>query len=220
MRRIGRAGRRARPYLRRRRGPVIALVTVLAAAALVTWTSVLVNASGPARGRTCPPPLAGPAPGQSLPSDALDGVAPIAPASVRVRVLNAGGQRGQANLVAAQLGDLGFTEATPPDNDPFHPEGDMQCTGQVRFGAAGEAGASTVALILPCAELVRDGRTDDTVDVAVGTAFGDLNPVRAARDALDQLSEPAAESTDAAAGSGSPPTVDPAVLAEARGRSC
>ncbi len=220
MRRTGTLGRRTRPYQRRRRGPVLALVTVLAAAALVTWTAVLVNASGPDRGRTCPSPAAGASPGQSLPAGALNGVAPIPPASVKVRVLNAGGQRGQANLVAAQFGDLGFAEAAPPDNDPFFPNGDMECSGQVRFGPAGEAGASTVALVLPCAELVRDTRTDDTVDISVGTAFGDLNPVRAARDALDQLSSPAGGSGDAAAAPGPPPAVDPGVLADARARTC
>jgi LytR cell envelope-related transcriptional attenuator len=220
MRTIAPMTRRPRPYQRRRRIPVIALVTVLAAAALVAWTAVLVNASGPARGRTCPVPAAGPVPGQSLPADALNGVAPVPPAAVKVRVLNAGGQRGQANLVAAQFGDLGFAEAAPPDNDPLYPGGDMECTGQVRFGPAGEAGASTVALVLPCAELVRDTRTDDTVDVSVGTAFGDLNPVRAARDALDQLSSPSGGSGDAAAAPGPPPTVDPGVLAQARGRGC
>jgi hypothetical protein len=77
-----------------------------------------------------------------------------------------------------------------------------------------------VALILPCAELVRDARTDDTVDVSVGTAFGDLNPVRAARDALEQLSGPSGGSADGGTAPGPPPTVDPGVLAEARGRSC
>ena len=210
---------RTRPYQRRRRGPVIAVVTVLAAAALVTWTAVLVNASGPARGRSCPTPAAGPVAGQVLPAGALNGVAPIPPGSVKVRVLNAGGQRGQANLVAAQFGDLGFAEAAPPDNDPYFPDGDMECTGQVRFGPAGESGASTIALVLPCAELVRDSRADDTVDVSVGTAFGDLNPVRAARDALDQLAGPAGGG-DTGAAPGPPPTVDPGLLAEVRGRSC
>ena len=209
-----------RPYQRRRRAPLIAVVTVLAAAALVTWTAVLVNASGPDRGRTCPTPASGPVPGQVLPPGALNGVAPIPPAAVKVRVLNAGGQRGQANLVAAQFDDLKFTEAAPPANDPYFPNGDMECSGQVRFGPAGEGAASTVALILPCAELVRDTRPDDTVDVAVGTAFGDLNPVRAAQEALDQLSDPAGGSADGSAAPGPPPTVDPAVLAEARGRTC
>jgi hypothetical protein len=219
MRTMERTARRGRPYQRRRRAPVIALVAVLAAAALVTWTAVLVNASGPARGRTCPAPATGQLPGRALPADALNGVAPIPAGSVRVRVLNAGGQRGQANLVAAQLGDLGFAEAAPPENDPLFPDGDMECSGQVRFGPAGEGAASTVALVLPCAELVRDdARTDDTVDVSVGTAFGELNPVRAARNALEQLSGPSGDSGGAAGGS--PPTVDPTVLAAARSQTC
>ena len=34
----------------------------------------------------------------------------------------------------------------------------MECIGQLRFGTAGEAAASTLALVLPCVELVRDGR--------------------------------------------------------------
>ena len=89
--------------------------------------------------------------------------------------------------MAAQLGDLGFAEAAPPDNDPLYPDGDMECVGQLRFGPAGQGAASTLALVMPCAELVRDDRPDDTVDVAVGTGFSDVNPPRAVRDALDQL---------------------------------
>ena len=176
----------------------------------------------------CPPPAAGPVPGEVLPAGALANVAPVPPSAVKVRVLNAGGQRGQANLVAAQLGDFGFAQAAPPTNDPLYPDGDMVCTGQLRFGQAGQGAASTVALLVPCAELVRDERADDTVDVAVGTAFGDVNPGRAVRDVLDQL---------AASGSGPPapatptppratrpppatPVVDAATLAAAREATC
>lgn len=215
------SAQRPRTYQRRRRGPVVSVVAVLAVAAVATWTTVLLNASGPAGLATCPAPVSGPPPGESLTSDALDAVAPVPPGTAQVRVLNAGGQRGQANLVAAQLGDLGFTEAAPPDNDPFFPDGDMECTGQIRFGPAGEGAASTVALVLPCAELVRDGRTDGTVDVAVGTAFGDLSPPRPVLDVLDQLSAPAG-GTDGAGDTGPtpPPTVDPAVLTKARESTC
>ena len=222
------APRRIRPYRRRRRGPVVVLVALLAAAAAATWIMVLVNNSGSAGTASCPVPVAGPPPGESVPSDALAAVAPAPPASVRVRVLNAGGQRGQANLVAAQLGDLGFAEAAPPDNDPYFPNGDMECVGQVRFGTVGEPAAGTVALVLPCAELVRDSRQDDTVDVSVGTAFGDINPARPIRDVLDQLAAPAG-GTDGA-GNADPnapdpapaaaPAVDPSVLAEARDATC
>jgi hypothetical protein len=217
---------RNRPYQRRRRGPLLVVVAVLAVAATATWTTVLVNASGASGASSCP--VVQPPPGEVLASDALDAVAPVPPAAVRVRVLNAGGQRGEANLVAAQLGDLGFAEAAPPDNDPFYPQEDMECVGQLRFGPAGEGAASTLAFVIPCMELVRDGRQDDSVDVAIGTAFGDLNPGRAARDALDQLMEPgggtdgsanadpnAAESAPASA-----PSVDPALLEEARDATC
>ncbi|OLT15488.1 hypothetical protein BJF78_02120 [Pseudonocardia sp. CNS-139] len=221
------AARRSRPYQRRRRGPVLVLVAFLAVVAVATWTTVFVNAGGPSGAASCP--VAEPAPGEVLDSGALDEVPPVAPASVRVRVLNAGGQRGQANLVAAQLGDLGFGEAAPPDNDPFYPREDMECFGQLRFGPAGEAAAGTLALVLPCAELVRDARADDTVDVAVGTGFGDLNPSRAQRDVLDELANPgggsdgAANADPNAAEAPPPPTspvIDPDLLAEARGTAC
>jgi LytR cell envelope-related transcriptional attenuator len=220
------ASTRNRPYQRRRRGPLLALVAVLAVAAGVTWTGVLLGAAGPSGASSCPAPQ--PPPGEALASDALTQVAPIPPAAVRARVLNAGGQRGQANLVAAQLGDLGFAEAAPPTNDPFYPQEDMECMGQLRFGPAGERAASTLTLVIPCMELVRDGRQDDSVDVAIGTAFGDLHPGRPARDALDQLTNPGGGSdgsanadpnaVDLAPAPG--PAVDPTLLEEARNASC
>lgn len=208
-----------RPYERRRRGPVIALVAVLATIAVITWTSVLVNAAGPSRGRECPPPASGSVPGQALAPDTLDATTPLPASAVKIRVLNAGGQRGQANLVAAQLGDLGFGEAAAPTNDPYYPDGDMDCTGQIRFGPAGESGASTVALVLPCAQLIRDDRTDDAIDVAVGTEFGDVKPGTAVRDALDQLageSSGSGGSTDTTNAPAQAHSVDPEVLAQAR----
>lgn len=219
-------GLRNRPYVRRRKGPVLTVVGVLAVVAVITWTTVLVGVGGAAGSGSCPSSTAGPAPDEPLAAGALDTVSPAVPATVRVTVLNAGGQRGQANLVAAQFAELGFAQAAPPDNDPLFPDGDMDCVGQVRFGAAGDAAASTVALVLPCAELVRDGRADDSVDVAVGTKFGDLNPVKAARDALEQLADPGAgggTNVDPATGEDLPPTAptaDPATLKAAQEASC
>ncbi|WP_300009193.1 envelope integrity protein Cei [Pseudonocardia sp.] len=204
------------PLRRRRRGPLVAVVSVLAVAAVVTWTVVLTNASGPSGPQSCPESAVG-SPGESLDAEALDAVAPAPPGQAPVRVLNASGQRGQANLVAAQLGDLGFAAAGDPDNDPFFPDGDMECVGQIRFGAAGEGAASTVALVLPCAELVRDGRAEPTVDVSVGTAFGDVNPPRPVRDVLESLGAPS-PADDGATGEPMPP--DPTTLAEARGAAC
>ena len=218
---------RNRPYQRRRRGPVLLVVAVLAVAVAVTWTTVLIKTGGATGVAACPSPAAGPVPGEVLPASALANVAPVPPPAVKVRVLNAGGQRGQANLVAAQLGDFGFPQAAPPTNDPLYPDGDMVCTGQLRFGQAGLGAASTVALLVPCAELVRDGRADDTVDVAVGTAFSDVNPGRAVRDALDQLGASGGTTgsgnADPAAGnapSPAAPVIDASTLAAAREATC
>jgi hypothetical protein len=215
---------RTRPYQRRRRGPVLVVVSVLAVLAIATWSVVLVNAGGAASATSCPVP--DPPAGEVLPTGALDEVPPAPPGAVQVHVLNAGGQRGQASLVAAQLGDLGFSVAGT-GNDPLFPDEDMECYGQLRFGAAGEAGASALTLVMPCAELVRDSRPDAGVDISVGTGFGDFNPGRAARDALDQLTEPgggtdgaANADPNAAEAAPAPPTVDPELVEEARDASC
>ncbi|MCE3553885.1 envelope integrity protein Cei [Pseudonocardia sp. RS11V-5] len=203
-----------RPYRRRRPRPVAITVGALAVAALVTWTIVFVNSSADSGLAACNAPASGSA-GSVLDADALASAAPTPPANVRATVLNAGGQRGQANLVAAQLGDLGFGEARQPDNDSLYPTGNLDCHGQLRFGQSGQGAAATLQLVLPCLELVQDERGDDSVDVAVGTAFTDVNPVRAVRDALEQLGAPGSGET----GEGqqvATPQLDPQVLAEAR----
>ncbi|WP_232663372.1 envelope integrity protein Cei [Pseudonocardia sp. TRM90224] len=218
---------RNRPYQRRRKGPIIVTVSVLAAIALATWTTVLVSGSSAAGAAACPAAAQGPGPGEVLAGDALNGTQPVAPSSVRVRVSNGGGQRGQALLVAAQLAELGFGEYAEAINDPFYPDGEMECVAQLRFGASGSAGASTLSLLLPCAELVRDGRGDDTVDVAIGTAFGDLNPSRPVRQVLEQLAAPAAGNDGAGNAdpqggdpAAQPAAVDPAALEKAREGRC
>lgn len=212
-----------RPYERRRHRPILGLTAVLAVLAVVTWAVVLSTTGVRARS-TCPSPPTGTDPGTVLDIGALDGVAPAPVDTIRVRVLNAGGQRGQANLVAAQLNDLGFTEAAPPANDPFHPDGEMECIGQLRFGPSGESAAATLALVLPCTEPVRDRRADAGVDVVVGTGFRDVDPPRAVRDLLDELANPGA-ATDPDDETGAPSTspvtpVDPDVLQAARASSC
>lgn len=180
--------------------------------------------------RVVPLPADGSSIGDVLDSDALDETPPIPAPAAGLRVFNAGGQRGQANLVAAQLKEWGFTEVAPPDNDPRFPGGDMECIGQLRFGTAGEAAASTLSLVLPCVELVRDGRADPSVDLSVGTAFGDLNPRRysSGLSVLEQLAEPAqggtgATNADPDAQGEAPPAVaaaDPALLQRARDAHC
>jgi hypothetical protein len=220
-------GARVPPYRRRRRTPWVVVVSVLAVLAVTTWTVVLVEAGGSSGVTSCPAPTGGSLSGEVVGISTLDDVAPVPPSSARVRVLNAGGQRGQANLVAAQLGDLGFPEAEPPDNDPLFPTGDMECVGQLRFGPSGEGAARTLSLVLPCTELVRDDRTDDAVDIAVGTGFRDVNPPRAVRNALDQIGTGGgsdgsanADPADPAASTAATPAVDPTILERARDAAC
>ena len=100
-------------------------------------------------------------------------VTPAKLADTKIRVLNASGQGGQAAEVAGALRDLGFAdpEAT---NDPVYASTRLQCQGQIRFGPAGRAAAASFWLVAPCTELYQDQRTDDTVDLAIGTDFTEL----------------------------------------------
>ena len=50
----------------------------------------------------------------------------------------------------------------------------LTCQGQIRFGDDGKAAAAALWLVAPCTELFSDGRSDDSVDLAVGTDFTTL----------------------------------------------
>ena len=56
--------------------------------------------------------------------------------------------------------------ASAPDvqvgNDPVYVDQNMQCHGQIRFGANGLAAASALWLVAPCAELIEDQRAATT----------------------------------------------------------
>ncbi|MBW0106552.1 envelope integrity protein Cei [Pseudonocardia sp. KRD291] len=204
--------RSSRPYQRRRTRPIVATGAVLLVLAAATWVVVLATSSTGPADTSCTPPASGAVPGTVIDRAELHTAAPAAPSDVRFQVLNAGGQRGQANLVSAQLGDLEFGESSSPTNDPQYPDGDMDCLGQLRFGPAGQSAAETLALVVPCVELIRDDRTGAGVDVVIGAAFSDVAPGRAARDVLDELSAPAGENGR--------PAVDPATLQQARDNGC
>jgi hypothetical protein len=213
------AGPIRRVYQRRSARPAITLAVALVLVVAATWIVVLGNApKGPA-GADCPTSTVA-AQGSVQDTTALDSVAPAPPNTVRIRVLNGGGQRGQANLVASQLGELGFTEAADPTNDPLYPTGDLKCRGELRFGPNGLAAARTVRLVLPCIALLKDSRADDTVDVAVGTLFGEVNPTKPVRTALQQLGGSAGQTSVGDAGGAATPSVDPDLLAQASDVPC
>lgn len=223
------SARQPRSFRRRRPLPAIILIVVLGVVATIVWIRAL-ESSEKARAACAPPsvtatPVSGQPPvprGDLLPADALDSVEPLPPDAVKVRVLNANGERGQAGLVAAELtGTLGFVMAAEPGNDPVYPAWDMTCLGQIRFGPNGDAAARTLSLVVPCAELVKDARPDDTVDLALGQQFEELRPNAAAKDVLRRLTELAAQPPDPNGGQqATNATVDPALVSSARAVAC
>jgi LytR cell envelope-related transcriptional attenuator len=219
-------------FRRRRPLPAIALIVILGVIAAIVWIRTLDTTEKTANS-TCPPP--GPAipisgeptaapttSGTLLAANALDSVEPLPPDAVKVKVLNANGNRGQASQISAELAsDLGFTVAADPGNDPVYPAWDLACQAQIRFGSGGDAAARTLSLVVPCAELVRDARPDDTVDLALGQQFESLRPSSAARQVLRLLTQLAEQPPDPSGGQqAAVPTVDPSLIASARQASC
>jgi hypothetical protein len=163
------------------------LAVILSTVAGLVWFSALHQA-----GEGCPrpdaaKPSADPATSsQLLLANGLDTVPPAPPQFTQVHVLNANGVPGIAAAVGGVLAHLGFAIATPA-NDPHYPAFNLHCYGEIRFGAAGQAGARTLSLAVPCAELVLDHRPDAGIDLALGTKFVALRPTEAARIALLDL---------------------------------
>lgn len=219
--------RRSTWYRARNPVPAVLLILVLMALAGSVWLGVLNRPDPAAAGcqEAAPAQSVGPAAHRErLPGSGLDRVAPAPPQLVTVQVLNANGKRGEAGVVAYELGQLGFTPTAAPTNDPLFPAFGLHCHGEIRFGAAGEAAARTLSLAVPCAELVRDGRTDPLVDLALGTEFDGLRPNQAATEALRglaRLDQPmAATSRGGQAGEPVVPAVDPDQLRKARQAQC
>jgi hypothetical protein len=179
--------RRSRRFRRRRPLPALLLLTLLGAVTAMVWTTVLGRVS-PAEA-ACPAPAVPGYSGEVLAPTALDDVAPAPPRLASIRVLNGSGVRGAASIVHGRLAELGFAAAGEPSNDPLHPDFGLDCPGQIRFGTRGEAAARTLSLLLPCAELVRDARSDDSVDLALGTEFTSLRLTAQARSVLRSLAQ-------------------------------
>ncbi|MEU4741523.1 envelope integrity protein Cei [Actinosynnema sp. NPDC023658] len=196
-------------YRKRRPWPALILFLVLVVTAVVVWNRVLASEGDVDAAIKCNPPGGTPSPsagapvapaaepapplGSVLGHDALDRTDPVPVGQVQFRVFNASTQRNQARFVATTLTELGMKQAAEPGNDPVYPAQDMDCRGQIRFGAPGAGAARTLSLVEPCLELVRDERQDATVDVAIGQKFSDVKPNSDARKVLDQLAEWAAQ---------------------------
>ena len=169
-----------RPFRRRNHVPVLCLFLALALVSGVVWVIALNQSTAVPEAVACnaPPPPSGdasqPVLGQQVSPAEMADVMPSRLADTRVQVLNASGQGGQAAEVSGALRDLGFAQPTAA-NDPVYANGRLECQGQIRFGETGRAAAAAVWLVAPCTELFLDGRSDDSVDLAVGTEFSEFS---------------------------------------------
>jgi hypothetical protein len=197
-------------YRRRHLLPMGLLVLVLAVASILTWIVVFANSTATSI-TSCNAPASGAGAVQS--HSALDKTQAAAPADTAVRVLNGAGQRGSAQLAAVELGELGMPEAGEPDNDPLYPAQDLSCVGQIRYGPAGASAARTLSLVVPCAELVDDGRQGASVDLALGSDFRDITPSQGVNDALKAL-------TRGSSSGGAVPGTDAGALSQLRDVDC
>ena len=183
----GSAGVQARRHRNRKPRRALLLALVLGATVALVWLPVLRDTEHGCADADAGTEAVPAGSTQRLPAIGLDTVLPAPPQLTRVQVLNANGMNGEATVVDATLGELGFAPTTTPANDPRHPDFDLHCYGEIRFGAAGQSAARTLSLAVPCAELVRDVRPDAVVDLALGTKFLAVTPNAAARQALLDL---------------------------------
>jgi hypothetical protein len=208
-------------YRKRRPWPAMALFAILVVVAGFVWVKVInttddmdsavhCNTPGPLPAGAAPPATPAPKPGTPLGHDALDKTIPAPPAQVQVRVYNASETRNQATIVKSAVEQAGFASAGDPANDPIYRAGDMNCRAQIRFGPNGAAGARTLSIVEPCAELVRDDRQDGTVDLAVGKKYDEFRVNSSAKQVLQQLTawaktQPATQGGQLAQPTGQPP---------------
>ncbi len=171
-----------RPFRRRNPRPAIVVLVLLVVATGVAWIVALTRPAKVHQAEACNPPpqttqTTGSAPEQlgepASRSEMMD-VTPAKLSDTKLHVLNASGRGGQAADVAGALKDLGFAQPIAA-NDPIYATARLSCQGQIRFGTAGQATAAAVWLVAPCAELFRDNRADDSVDLAIGTDFSALS---------------------------------------------
>ena len=92
----------------------------------------------------------------------------VTPGTTRVNVYNATERAGLAARTASALAKQGFVRGEVT-NDPLGKT--VTGSAEVRHGAKGLAQARLVAARVKGARLVRDDRTDDSVDLVLGTGF-------------------------------------------------
>lgn len=167
---------------RRRRSPVVSIVLVIVGMVVLFGAgfglSVIIRgAAGNADaggGSTAPTPTATSetsqpcvtvtvTPGADLPN----------PSQVTTNIYNSTDRAGLAATTAEDLASRGFTIGTI-DNDPL--ERIVSAPAEIRHGPSGESAATLMTYYIPGAVLVNDGRTDATIDTALGQAYTVVAP--------------------------------------------
>jgi LytR cell envelope-related transcriptional attenuator len=95
------------------------------------------------------------------------------PSAITVNVYNSTDRNGLAASTAAAVRKRGFTVSTVA-NDPLQKK--IAGTAEVRHGKTSAAAAKTVAALVKGAKIVRDSRTDASVDLVLGEKFVTLAP--------------------------------------------
>lgn len=151
---LGKVPRRApaQPKRGRRAWPMVVFIVVFAIAAIVVWWRVITRDDHkPSHSASC-------SASQSA----------ITAHDVQVRVYNATTREGLAAAVSKQLRGRGL-DVIATANDPTS----RKVTGvaEIRYGSTGSLEAKLLQAAVPGATMVKDRRTDATVDVALGPHF-------------------------------------------------
>ena len=151
---------------RRRQRRTTITLTVVALLMLGTFFYAAAYYQGWVGNRGAPNPLATPAcAGATSGQD-------LVPRAVTLNVYNATDRAGLAASVAKSLRTQGF-KVVNVANDPLGKA--ITGVGEVRHGPTGAAGATLAVARLSGAKVVRDERTDDTVDLVLGSRFRTLS---------------------------------------------
>ena len=97
---------------------------------------------------------------------------PLKPSRVTLNVYNASARTGLAATVARAMEKKGFRVATV-DNDPLGKT--ILTVGEIRAGPSGAAAAALVSARLVGARVVRDDRSDASVDLVLGEGYRALS---------------------------------------------
>jgi hypothetical protein len=172
---------RGRRRGRQQMAGVMAGVAVVAATAGITATSTL---DRPLQGATAPGPAA------VSPAASCVLTLPPDPAGVRVRVLNGGAPAGLGDTTATKLRERGFTVLTHTDGSTNEPLGPTT----LRYGPAaiGAAALLRAALIGDVTMRFDPDRSDDTIDLTLGTTFARLATSTEINQALVAAGKPSA----------------------------